>query len=211
MKGIKIVLLLFYGFFSYLLLLISLQYVPLNFEVPFLKLKQEETQLWYYNVSFFIHVYTSFFLLVVGVLQFSKRIRLRKPALHKLFGKLYVFIILFFSGPSALVMSYYANGGLVSKTAFLLLTVLWILFTILAFLSAMKLDFVLHQKFVIRSFALTLSAISLRLFKYIIVFLFHPLPMDTYRIVSWLGWIFNLIIAEIIIIYLFRNKLKKWN
>jgi hypothetical protein len=211
MKGIKIVLLLFYGFFSYLLLLISLQYVPLNFEVPFLKLKQEEIQLWYYNVSFFIHVYTSFFLLAVGILQFSKRIRLRKPTLHKLFGKLYVFIILFLSGPSALVMSYYANGGLVSKTAFLLLTVLWILFTFLAFQSAVKLDFVRHQKFVIRSFALTLSAISLRLFKYIIVFLFHPLPMDTYRIVSWLGWIFNLIIAEIIIIYLFRNKLKKWN
>jgi hypothetical protein len=32
--------------------------------------------------------------------------------------------------------------------------------------------------------------------------------MDTYRIVSWLGWVFNLIIAEIIIFYLFRNKIK---
>jgi hypothetical protein len=51
----------------------------------------------------------------------------------------------------------------------------------------------------IRSYALTLSAISLRLFKYIIVFIWHPLPMDTYRIVAWLGWVVNLIIAEIII------------
>ncbi|KIX22172.1 hypothetical protein SY27_05815 [Flavobacterium sp. 316] len=63
-----------------------------------------------------------------------------------------------------------------------------------------------HQKFAIRSFALTLSAISLRLFKYIIVFLLQTPPMDTYRIVSWLGWIFNLVIAEVVILYLLKNK-----
>jgi hypothetical protein len=79
------------------------------------------------------------------------------------------------------------------------------LFTYLSFNYAKKLDFKKHQKFAIRSFALTLSAISLRLFKFIIVFLFHPPPMDAYRIVSWLGWTFNLVLAEIIIIY-FLNK-----
>ena len=51
----------------------------------------------------------------------------------------------------------------------------------------------------IRSFALTLSAITLRLWKYLIVLAFQPRPMDVYHIVAWLGWVVNLIIAEIII------------
>jgi hypothetical protein len=113
-----------------------------------------------------------------------------------------------FSGPSALIMGYHANGGISSKISFIILSILWLLFTYMSYSYAKKLNFIEHQKFAIRSFALTLSAISLRLFKYIIVFLFHPLPMDTYLIVSWLGWVFNLIIAEIIIIYIFRNKIK---
>lgn len=113
-----------------------------------------------------------------------------------------------FSGPSALIMGYHANGGIYSKISFIILSILWLLFTYMSYSFAKNLNFIEHQKFAIRSFALTLSAISLRLFKYIIVFLFHPPPMDTYRIVSWLGWVFNLIIAEIIIIYIFRNKIK---
>jgi hypothetical protein len=72
----------------------------------------------------------------------------------------------------------------------------------------LKKDIVNHQKFAIRSFALTLSAISLRLFKYIIVFLFQPQQMEVYRIVAWLGWTFNLLVAEIIILYFISKKRK---
>lgn len=52
----------------------------------------------------------------------------------------------------------------------------------------------------IRSFALTLSAITLRLWKVVLVKLFHPAPMDVYMIIAGLGWIPNLIIAEYFII-----------
>jgi hypothetical protein len=50
-----------------------------------------------------------------------------------------------------------------------------------------------------RSFALTLSAITLRLWKYLLVGVFHPRPMDVYQVVAWLGWTLNLIVAEWII------------
>lgn len=211
MKLIKILLLVSYFYFTYLLLLITLQYLPLNFDVTFLKLKQEEVKLNYYNIAFFTHVYTSVFLVLFGWIQFWPFFRKRNSKGHKLIGKFYVLVILIFSGPSALIMGFHANGGIFSKISFVILTILWLLFTYLSFFYAKKLDFKAHQKFAIRSFALTLSAISLRLFKYIIVFLFHSPPMDTYRIVSWLGWVVNLIIAEIIIFYLFRKKNKKWN
>ncbi len=206
MKVVKGAIFLLYCYFSYLLLLITLQYIPLNFDVTFLKLKKEEVKLIYYNIAFFTHVYTSFFLLIFGILQFSKSLRRRQPKIHRRIGKLYIVIILFFSGPSSLIMGYYANGGIASKISFLLLSFLWLTFTYLAFHYAKKINYKKHQQFAIRSFALTLSAISLRLFKFIIVFLWHPLPMDTYRIVSWLGWIFNLLLAEIIILYFIKNK-----
>ncbi len=204
LKYSKYLLWVGYAYFFYLLL-ITIQYIPLNFEVAFLRIKQDEIQLFHYRIAFFTHVYTSIFLVAFGWIQFSSFIRKKYPKLHRIIGKLYILIILLFSGPSGLIMSYYANGGVISQIAFVILSVLWLLFTYLSFYYAKRLDFKNHQKFAVRSFALTLSAISLRLFKFIIVFLFQPFPMDTYRIVSWLGWTFNLVLAEIIIIY-FLNK-----
>ncbi|MBE0391313.1 hypothetical protein BJQ96_01149 [Flavobacterium sp. PL0002] len=206
-KCLKILLLLIYGYFAYLLFLITIQYVPLNFDVAFLRIKQDEIGLLHYRWAFFIHVYTSIFLIAVGWMQFSTYLRTHYKQLHRIIGKFYVLTLLFLSGPSGLIMSYYANGGLVAKISFITLSVLWIVMTYVAYYYARKGDFVKHKKYAVRSFALTLSAISLRLFKYIIVFLFHPLPMDTYRIVSWLGWAFNLILAEIILFYWFKNKI----
>jgi hypothetical protein len=48
----------------------------------------------------------------------------------------------------------------------------------------------------IRSYALTLSAITLRARKYGSVFAFEPPPMDVYRLVAWLGFVPNLLFAE---------------
>ena len=56
-----------------------------------------------------------------------------------------------------------------------------------------------HQQFMIRSYALTLSALTLRLWKYWIVYLFQPRPLDVYMMVAWLGWIPNLLLAEYLI------------
>lgn len=206
-KILKAILVLAYGFFVFLLASITVQYIPLDFDVAFLRIKQEEIKLPLYQVAFFVHVYTSLFLVLFGWIQFSKQIRKRYAKLHRQLGKFYIVIILLFSGPSGLVMSYYANGGIFSKIAFIILSFLWMIVTYLSFYYAQKLDFKKHQKFAIRSFALTLSAISLRLFKYIILLLFYLPPMDAYRIVSWLGWVFNLIIAEILIYKLFHKNI----
>jgi hypothetical protein len=63
-----------------------------------------------------------------------------------------------------------------------------------------------HQQWMLRSFALAMSAITLRAWKYIIVAMFQPPPMDVYRIVAWLGWVLNLVLVEIYIHSYFSNK-----
>jgi uncharacterized membrane protein len=196
-------LLLAYGFLSYLLLLISLQYVPYNTDVAFLRIKQDVIGFTYYKLAFFVHVYSSVFLLVFGLIQFFT-IK-KRTFVHRLSGRLYVGIILLLSGPSAFVMAIHANGGWIAQTSFLLLAVLWMLFTYLSLYYILKKDVVKHKKFAMRSFALTLSAMSLRLLKLGIVSVVALPPMDVYRIVSWSSWILNLIIVEIIIYRWFRK------
>ncbi|MBP6721964.1 MAG: DUF2306 domain-containing protein, partial [Bacteroidia bacterium] len=56
-----------------------------------------------------------------------------------------------------------------------------------------------HRAWMIRSFALALSAITLRAWKWILVGLFEPRPMHVYMLIAWLGWTLNLLVAEIII------------
>lgn len=208
-KSLKYIVWGSYFYFSFLLLLITLQYIPYNTDVAFLRIKQDEIALDYYKIAFFTHVYTSIFLMILGFFQFSKTIKRKYINVHRWSGRVYAVIILFLSGPSGLVMSYHANGGIFSKTAFVILSILWMSFTFLSVYYVLKKDIINHQKFAIRSFALTLSAISLRLFKYIIVFLFQPQQMDAYRIVAWLGWTFNLFIAEIIILYFLSKRIKQ--
>lgn len=186
-------------YFIYLLALITLQYVPINYEVGFLNLKTEEIKLPYYKLAFFSHVYSSIFIIALGLTQFSKTIRHRFSFVHRLNGKLYIFLTVFIASPSGLVMAYHANGGIVAQISFIILSILWFVFTLKAFLSIKQGNYQKHRRFMIRSYALTLSAISLRLFKYGIVSIFEWPPMDTYRIVSVIGWTVNLGIAELLL------------
>ena len=195
-------------YFIYLLGLITIQYIPIRYDVAFLNIKHEEIKLTYYKLAFFSHVYTSIFVISLGLTQFSKTIRSRFSFIHKLSGKIYILLILLIACPSGLVMAYHANGGLIPQISFSILSILWFTFTLKAYTAIKKGNFQKHKNFMIRSYALTLSAISLRLFKYGIVSTFELPPMDTYKIVSVLGWVMNLAIAEMIIRRTAGNKLQ---
>ncbi|GLR17435.1 DUF2306 domain-containing protein [Portibacter lacus] len=193
-------------YFSYLMLLITVQYIPIDFEVAFLRVKEEAMSKMHYQLAFFSHVYTSIIVLLVGITQFSETIRKRYAFVHRNLGKLYVLLVLVIASPSGFIMALYANGGIYSKISFGLQAILWFYFTFAALRFARQRKWEQHQQFMIRSYALTLSAISLRLFKWIIANTLELPPMDTYRIVSWLGWIFNLVIAELYIYYFIRKN-----
>lgn len=120
-------------------------------------------------------------------------------------GYAYIINVVFITGPASFIMACYANGHLPSRLAFSILAILWIGTTAAAWYYIVKRNWVLHRDFMIRSYALTLSAVTLRAWKWVLVALFQPRPLDVYMLVAWLGFIPNLIIAEIII----RKFLKK--
>ena len=205
---LKLVLYSALGYFIYLLLLITLQYFPLNDDVAFLNIKQDEIQLSYYKWAFFSHVFSSIFVILAGFTQFSATLRTHFIQLHRWSGKIYVFLVLFIAAPTGLIMAYHANGGIIAQVSFTILSVLWFYYTLKALLYIKKRNFAKHRNFMIRSYALTLSAVSLRLFKYLLIYFFELPPMDTYRIVSVLGWTVNLAVAELIIYKIAQKSIK---
>ena len=202
---LSLFILLVYSFFCYLLFRITIQYVPINTDVAFLSIKQDYVPLLHYRVAFFIHVFSSIFVLLAGFTQFSRYIYQSFSKIHRRMGWFYVLIVILLAGPSGFVIGIYANGGLSSQVAFCLLAILWMFFTFKAVQNIRNKSVVKHKEWMIRSFSLALSAISLRAWKYIIIAVFHTRPMDTYIIVAWLGWILNLLVAEAII---YRNRIK---
>lgn len=197
----KIFLLSTLAFFSFLMLRIIFIYIPVQTDVGFLQLKQTYIHITSWKIAFFVHVFSSLFALLAGFTQFSKILLKRKPALHRAFGYMYVIDVLMVTGPAGLLMSFYANGGISSRIAFVMLSFLWISFTAMALYKAVKKDFRAHRIFMIRSFALTLSAVTLRVWKVTLANFTDVPPMDRYRIIAWLGWTLNLLVAELIIYY----------
>jgi len=188
---------------------ITMEYIPYNTDVGFLRIKQHYIHIDHWRIAFIIHVYASLWVLFAGFTQFSSRLQRNNPQLHRTMGYIYVVDVLLVTGPAGLIMGFYANGGDLSRIAFVLLAVLWIYFTAMALVKAKQKNFTAHRNFMIRSYALTLSALTLRAWKYAITNTMALPPMDVYRVVAWLGWVINLIMAEIIIYRYSRKRDKK--
>jgi hypothetical protein len=175
--------------------------------VDFLQTKQNVYHIGYWRISFYVHVFTSCLVLIAGFTQFNPWLLRRHPRVHRLMGWVYLVTVVGISGPASFMMAWHANGGLPARTSFTLLSFLWMLFTLLAGWKAVKKDFTSHGAFMFRSYALTLSAITLRLYTYFSVFLpLYASPKDIYITTAWLSWVPNLIIAEAL---LHRGWVKK--
>jgi hypothetical protein len=178
---------------------ITFPYFSLRYDVDFLLTKQNVLHVSFWRIAFYTHISTSLLVLLLGTFQFSKSLLKRSPGFHRAMGKGYIVLILFFSAPSGLVMAFYANGGVWTKTSFVVLSLLWWCFTLRAYYHIRKQRVSDHISDMIRSYALTLSAITLRTFVVILPIFIHLHGKEMYILVSWLSWTPNLLIAEFII------------
>lgn len=197
--GISIILL-----FTLKMLQIVWPYTSWALDVDFLVTKQRVVHLLYYRLSFYAHIFSSLFVLVGGAVLFSKYILQRWPMLHRWTGRLYVGLVLLVSAPSGMVMAFHANAGPAAQASFLLLAPLWWWFTWKGFDTARKKQFGAHKNWMLRSYALTLSALSLRVYQFLISQFFVMDPIAQYVLVSWAGWILNWAVVEL---WIWRKEL----
>lgn len=185
---------------SYFLILLSVPYIDGESHVDFLATKQLIYHIKVWRYSFYIHVFTSPIVIVAGLLQFNRWVIANWPKVHKISGYIYTIVILFITGPAAFVMSLMANGSYPAQISFILLSILWIVFTYLSYRSIKRGNVRAHLIWNLRSFALTLSAVTLRAYVYMLNSYGPQIgQIETYVLVSYLSWIPNLIVVELLI------------
>jgi uncharacterized membrane protein len=195
---LHILCLVILGVFSWLMVGLIVPYTTFRIDVDFLRTKQNIIHLEVWRYAFYIHVFLSIFALIAGFTQFSKRIRLRHIRLHRTMGYIYLVDVLLLAGPSGLIMSFFANGNVWSKTSFVLLSLLWIFCTAASFASIRRGRVDEHRRWMVRSYALTLSAITFRLYAYLLPEFVRLNAVELYTLVAWLSWTLNLLVAELI-------------
>jgi uncharacterized membrane protein len=132
--------------------------------------------------------------LALGALQFSKRLRVERSGTHRLLGRIYLSAVLV-GGVSALLMAPSSSGGIAAHFGFGLLAILWLVTSFLAFARVRAGDYVAHREWMIRSYALCLAAVTLRI--YLPMSAIAGIPFEeAYPAISWLCWVPNLVVAE---------------
>jgi uncharacterized membrane protein len=190
------------------MLRMAIDYSSLRTDIHFLRYKQEYIDIPWWKAAFYVHVFSSIFALAAGLTQFSDHLLKSYRNVHRIIGKIYVADILFINFPAGLIMAVYANGLLPTKIAFVILDCLWFYFTYSAVAAVKRGDIAAHKRFMIRSYALTFSAITLRSWKIILMYAFHPDPLTLYMIDAWMGFVPNLLLAEWLI---YKNKNRNSN
>jgi uncharacterized membrane protein len=142
-----------------------------------------------------IHAAAAATALLVGAFQLLPRVRARLPRLHRWNGRLYV-LACAIGGVTGLVLALGSTAGPVATAGFGTLGIAWLFATLLAWRRAVQRRFAEHRAWMIRSWALTFAAVTLRLYLPMIPF-FDVSFMDGYRAISFLCWTANLAAAEL--------------
>ncbi|HEU5015631.1 MAG TPA: DUF2306 domain-containing protein [Roseiflexaceae bacterium] len=151
-----------------------------------------------HNVAISMHIAGSIFAMALGPFQFLSWIRVRHVRVHRWMGRIYLLGVLV-GGLGGLYMGYFSYGGLVTHLGFMTMAVIWLSTGLLAYRAIRTKRIQVHRQWMIRNFATTLGAVTLRIYLPVLVVGMHVPFVTAYRPVAWLCWVPNLVIAELII------------
>jgi uncharacterized membrane protein len=151
-----------------------------------------------WNAFFYTHITFGGIALLTGWTQFSARLSRRYLEIHRFVGKVYV-IAVAMSSIAGLYIAFFATGGLVCVLGFGSLAIIWLISDVKAYSTILQGKVSQHENWMICNYALTFAAVTLRIWLPLLsAFVFHDF-IPAYRVVSWLCWVPNVIVAIIII------------
>jgi hypothetical protein len=132
--------------------------------------------------------------LVAGAFQLNTRLRTGFIRAHRWLGRLYLLAV-GVGGTAGFTMALQSLGGPAAHAGFGLLAIAWLASTLIAYRYILQRNFDAHRSWMIRSYALTLAAVTLRL--YIPLSQIAGIPFEAaYPVIAWLCWVPNLAVAE---------------
>jgi uncharacterized membrane protein len=154
------------------------------------------------------HVLFASIAMVTCFMQVWPWLRQRHRTLHRYSGRVYVFAGVLPAGLTGLVIGVLTPFGPVLAVSNMILAVLWLACTAAGYRMARQRRYVEHRRWMLRSFALTFSIITNRIWGVILFITLGPMLDTTFRgdetllgwtvagLAGWLGWTVSLLAAE---------------
>jgi len=147
---------------------------------------------------FFVHVACGGVALLLSALQLSRRLRARAPQVHRGVGRIVV-VAIAAAGVAGLVLAPWSLAGAVGTAGFGTLAALWLTFAALGFRAIRRGDVATHRRWMLRTFAMTYAAVTLRLWLIALIPLLGDDFLRAYVIVPFLCWVPNLAAVELLL------------
>ena len=151
-----------------------------------------------WHTAFYIHITFGGIAMLTGWTQFSQKIRDRNLNTHRALGKIYVGAVVL-SSTAGFYIAMFASGGITCVLGFGSLALAWLFTVLMAYTRILKRDIKQHESWMIRNYALTFAAVTLRIYLPLATQLMHWDFTASYRVISWLCWVPNLLVAEMIV------------
>jgi uncharacterized membrane protein YozB (DUF420 family) len=154
------------------------------------------------------HVLFATMAMLMCCVQIWPWFRRRYPAAHRMMGQVYIFGGVIPAGIIGLIIGAVSPYGPTLRASNVLLATLWLIFTITGFWMVRRHRLVEHRRWMVRSFALTMSVITNRIWAAIAVVVLLPQLPTTFEgnetmmiqsiagLSGWLGWVIPLLFAE---------------
>jgi uncharacterized membrane protein len=149
------------------------------------------------HVAFLAHVGFAAIALLLSPIQLSARLRARIPRVHRVTGRI-VLASIAVGGTSGFLLAWFNVAGAVGTVGFGMLAILWITFAVLGLRAILRGDVLAHRAWMMRTFAMTYAAVTLRLWLIVLIILLGDFQ-SAYLLVPFLSWVPNLIVVELIL------------
>jgi len=145
-------------------------------------------------IAISLHLAGGIVALVLGAFQVNSRLRSRFLSIHRWSGRVYVFAAVV-GGVAGFTLALHSFGGLVTHFGFGLMAICWVVATLNAYRHIRRGDLIAHRAWMLRSYALTLAAVTLRI--YLPLSQIAAIEFEAaYQAISWLCWVPNLLVVE---------------
>lgn len=145
--------------------------------------------------ALYAHIGGGVWAIATGPWQLNQRIRQRYLTRHRWLGRSYALAVAI-GGVGGLALAPHAQTGTTAALGFAALGVLWLATTAIAVVRIALGDSPGHGRWMVRSYALTLAALALRV--YLPLSIASGVPFSSaYPAIAWLCWIPNLVAAEL--------------
>ena len=193
---------------SLLIVLMSVPYYLPGIVPAFIAERPEVTNDPVWRAALLTHIVGGVICLLSGPLLVWNLVLRKSKRLHRWLGWIYVVAVLGWGGPTGIYLSLSAKGGAWGVAGFLVTGIAWIGVTAAGLQTIRAGKLTEHIRWMIRSYALTVSAVFFRLF-YLAFYLSGASETPSYILSIWFSFLASIAVGEYFVVRSGKHELRE--